>query len=320
MKKLLKRLLILLLLLAITDVIVGMILQQVLVHSPDGRYYKTRITLDEATDDIVIFGSSRAEENYAPFVLEDSLSYSVWNAGRGGQSLPFWYALSQGMLSRYSPRMVIINADSYLLSLDLKESFERTGFLRPFYYTNPEIRPLINSISRFERLFMLSRIYAYNSSFYYLFRPYLIRGIDGEPGHKGWKPREGAMENRDSNPLVVNSSDPLNPQTVKLWENFINGFISRGTRVFVVVSPDFNYAYESTSTIEYLQGMKNISFINLGNDLYFSRNYDFYSDPTHLNMQGAIEFSRQLSRHIIQKSRTQQEYLVVDVSDEEMME
>jgi hypothetical protein len=300
MKRLLHRLLVLTVLFLVIDIIAGGILTIVMNNSPDGRYYKTNYTLNESAEEIIIFGSSRAEENYVPVVFEDSLGMTCWNAGRGGQSLPFWMAMADGILKRYTPQMAIINVESYLLSNDMNYSFEHAGLLRPFYYKNPEIRPVINQISRFERFLMQSRIYAFNSSFYYLFRPYLIKGIDGRPEDKGWKPRKGIINHHIHNAFhEIKYSNPLNLETVLLFEEFIEKFTSRGVEVYLVMSPDFNHAYKSTATIEYLDSMQNVVFLNFGNDHTFATNTSFYIDPTHMNYEGAKEFTRIVSSKIL---------------------
>ena len=109
--------------------------------------------------------------------------------------MPFWYAMAEGVTSRYIPEIVIINIDPSFLSYNLRDgSFERLGILRPFYSDHEELQPIINKISAEERYLVKSNLYSYNSSFYYLLRPFLIRGVDGDLRDKGWKPIKGNMK------------------------------------------------------------------------------------------------------------------------------
>jgi hypothetical protein len=298
MEKLIKKLFILLLLIIAIDFSLGIILETILVSSPDGRYYKAYHSLLECKDDVIIFGSSRAETNYAPLVFEDSLKQSCWNTGRGGQGLPFWYAMEEGILQRYTPRIAIVNVERDFLSANLDGSYERAGFLRPFYYIQPAIKPIINKISKFEQFLMLSKIYAYNSSFYYLLRPYLIKGIDGKREDKGWKTRQGVILDKKHDLKIVETDNTLNDSTVYLFEKFIENLTNKGCKVYVVISPNYGVLVESTSTIEYLNSKNNIYLINQSNNTFFSSNPNFYKDPNHMNVNGAIEFSKKIVNEI----------------------
>ncbi len=307
MRKFLKRILILFVLLVLVDFFVGIFLGQILNHSTDGRYFKAKYSLERCNEDLIIFGSSRAETNYAPFVFEDSLNISCWNTGRGGQTIPFWYAMEKGILSRYTPKIAIVNVERDFLVSNLNiNAYERAGFLRPFYSNHSEIRPIINMISHFEFFLMYSNTYAFNSSFYYLLRPYFIKGLDGKKQDKGWKTLNTFMlkDKKLKLKTIQTSENNLNYNTVKLFEEFIISLIKKGCKVYVVLSPNYGYIVESTSSIEYIKSMKDVVFINLGNKSFFSSNHNFYKDPNHFNITGAIEYSKKLSSIIINHENT----------------
>lgn len=304
MKIILKKFILIITILYALDFCLGLILMKVLEYSPDGRYYKANYSLNKCNEDIIIFGSSRAETNYAPFVFEDSLKLTCWNTGRGGQTLPFWYAMEEGVLLRYTPKIAIVNIERDFLSTSLKEGYERSGILRPFYYRNKEIRPIINEISKFEQFYLLSKIYAFNSSFYYLFRPYLIKGLDGKIEDKGWKTRDGIVTENRNNLEIYNTSLKLNNQAVQLFQNFITNLTNRGCKVFVAISPNYGCIVESTSTIEFVKTMKNITLLNFSNNASFSSNNKYYKDENHLNIIGAIEYSKEICNAIIKHERT----------------
>lgn len=314
MQKLLKRLAILFLVLIITDFILGFFLNQVLVNAPDGRYYKANTSLNTCNEDVLVFGSSRAETNYAPNVLKNTLNLSCWNTGRGGQKLPFWYAISKGVLNRYTPKIAIINVEDDFLTEDLKDAYERAGILRPFYYSNPEIQPIIDNISQFEKHLLLSNTYAYNSSFYYLLRPYFLKGVDGELHEKGWKTRKGEIKKTKNELKVISSNQPLNEESVTLFEEFIKGFIEKGCKVYMFISPDFQKVYSSTSTIEYLKNRKDIKFFNFSLDTFISKNKHYFIDESHLNVEGAKYYTQKIG-NLIFESETRKATKKIDVKD-----
>ncbi|SMD46292.1 hypothetical protein SAMN00777080_4974 [Aquiflexum balticum DSM 16537] len=278
----------------------GLILRRILNNSPDGRYYKAIYTLDSSTEDLLIFGSSRAEANYVPDEFRESLGFSTWNAGRGGQFLPFWYSLYLGMGKRHIPKVVIINVENdFLKAKDRSSAFERAGFLRPFYKTHLPIQPILDKISKSEHIMIKSDLYAFNSSFYYLLRPFVFQGVDGKREDMGWKPLSGTMALQKGKPKIVKESDSeLSPLFVELFEKFVSDLNSNGTKVFICISPDFGRIVQETSTLNYLKSMKGINLIDFSSNTEFITNYKLYKDRDHLNIQGARLFSQALAKEI----------------------
>ncbi len=301
MSKLVLRLLTVLVLIIFFDLIIGFSLDRILEASPDGRYYKAKYSIEGSSEDLIIFGNSRAETNYAPYIFEDSLGLSCWNTGRGGQTLPFWYAIKNAITARYSPKMVIINVESDFLSADLDIAYQRAGFLKPFYRDNYEIRPVLDKISPFEKYLMISKIYCYNSSFYYLLRPFLFKGLDGHRNDKGWKAKNGVMRLNGPNEKksVRNDSLPINEQTYQVFNDFVKSLTSIGCKVYVVVSPIYDISVEDSPSLKLIRSMDGVIFINMGNDKSFYNNQNYYVDSGHLNRVGAIEFSKKLSQRIL---------------------
>ena len=303
MKKLFIRIITVLAILIVVDIIFGIVFRHIIDISPDGRYYKANYSLSECYDDVVIFGSSRAETNYAPYVFEDSLKLSTWNTGRGGQSLPFWYAMELGILDDNIPEIAIVNIERDFLSGDMSGSYQRAGFLRPFYFHHDEIRPVIDKISKSEKHLMFSNLYAFNSTFYYLLRPFIVKGLDGEKGLKGWKTRNGVIAKSKTDCNIHTSKQTLNEETVKLFNIFLDSLTSKNCDVYVVVSPNYKQLIKYSPTIEYVSNLKDVTLIDYSNNKIFVDNHLYYKDPSHLNIKGAIEFSKEIS-HKIKHERT----------------
>jgi hypothetical protein len=268
---------------------------------PDGRFYKANYTLNLADDDIIIIGSSRAEYNYIPKIIEDSLKMSCWNAGRGGQSLPYWYAMAKSLTSRYNPKVVIINVEPLLLSeTNSQFNFERMGsMLRPFYRKNPEIRPILDSISKFEKFKIKSNFYAYNSTYYYLFRPFLVKNVDGKLEDKGWKTKNKEWNIVNSEMKDIYDTTVLNSTSMKFFQDIISLFDLSKTKVYVVVSPDYGVNYVETGTLNYIQKINGITVINLGKGVFNVKDNNCFQDPQHLNKKGAAIFTSVVSHHLL---------------------
>ena len=300
MKKLLVKISVVLVLLAACDMLAGLGLDWLRDHSPDGRYYKTKYSLEACNEDVVVIGSSRGEINYVSQIIEDSLGLPCWNASRGGQGTPYFRAIQEGILSRYAPKVVILNIDDN--DLETRPNYGHAGVLRPFYHNHPEIRPILDQTSKYEWALLKSRLYAYNSSYYYLIRPYLVKGLDGKTSDKGWKPRLDKMQ-RDIGGVIEPEPQkvPLHPESVALFDTLISKFQQRGTRVFLVVSPNFGRSVSASSAIEYLKKtsqQRGIPLFVYSNDTAFITKPEYFVDPEHLNVEGAQLFTRNLIRQI----------------------
>ena len=300
MRKLFTNIFIVLALLAACDVLAGVVLDWLRDHSPDGRYYKTKYSLEACNEDVVVIGSSRGEINYVSQIIEDSLGLSCWNASRGGQGTPYFRAVQEGILARYAPKVVILNIDDN--DLETQPNYEHAGVLRPFYQNHPEIHPILDQTSKYEWLLMKSRLYAYNSSYYYLIRPYFIRGLDGKTSDKGWKPRLEKMSTEISESIEAEPTKvELHPESVALFDTLISKFQQRGTRIFLVVSPNFGRTVSASSAIEYLRKTsreRGIPLFVYSDNTAFITKPEYFVDPDHLNVEGAQLFTRNLIRQI----------------------
>jgi len=298
-KKFFLRILAIGVLFALCDQGIGLILDQVRDHSPDGRYYKTAYSLDRSNEDVIILGSSRGEINYAPYLIEESLHLSCWDASRGGQGLPYMHAIEEGILNRYNPKVFILNVEADIL--EYPPFYQEAGFLRPFYKNHREIQPEMDKISPLEHTKLYSRLYAYNSSFYYLLRPYLFHDLDGKISDKGWKPRDGQMHDPGFPFEIVDNDRPLNPEAVEELETMVQELADRGIELFLVISPNYGEKTVHSSTIDYLTNLskeRDIPLFNFATDSTFVTHPELFIDIQHLNRTGAEIFTKKLIEKI----------------------
>lgn len=300
MKRLFFNIFLILVFLVAIDQVSGYVLDLIRDNSPDGRYYKIKYSLDSCREDMVIIGSSRGEIDFIPKILEDSLGFTCWNASRGGQGTPYFRSIQEGILKRYVPKIVILNVDDN--DLELAPDYERAGVLKPFYSSNPEIRPILNRTSRFESILLRSRLYEYNSSFYYLIRPYFFPGLDGRKQDKGWKPREGKMHAELEDKIrVVKGTGKIEPESKMMFDSFIKRFTEKGSLVIMVVPPNYDVLEDSSTVLQYLRGISlqhEIPLVIYSNNMNFITRPDFYVDPDHLNVVGAETFTKNLVQRI----------------------
>jgi hypothetical protein len=151
-------------------------------------------------------------------------------------------------------------------------------------------------------LLLKSRLYAYNSSFYYLIRPYFVKGLDGKTIDKGWKPRQEKMNAGIKRELeIVTTKDSLDNESVALFESMIQEFKQKGCKLFFVVSPNYGRSVDSSFAIRYLMGkskLENIPLFVYSSDTSFITKPEFFVDPDHLNVDGAKFFTKHLVHQI----------------------
>ncbi|MBK8195094.1 MAG: hypothetical protein IPK76_18475 [Lewinellaceae bacterium] len=282
------------------DQLGGLLLDTLRDNSPDGRYHKAKYTLEHCDEDVVVIGSSRAEINYVSQIIEDSPGCLAGMPVAADRACPISGQCRREFLRGTARKVVILNIDDN--DLEGGMAYEHAGFLRPFYSTHPEIRPVLDKTSKFEWLLLKSRLYAYNSSFYYLIRPYLVPGLDGKAEDKGWKPRPGTMDydpgkKLESEPVKT----PLNPEAVAAFDYMVDKFLEKDCQVFFVVSPNYGRSIGSSSAIEYLKKTSDKTGIPVfvySADSSYITHPELYVDPEHLNIDGAQKFTRELVQQI----------------------
>lgn len=282
-------------LMVVIDLSFGQLFGFILDNSPDGRYYKAKYTLEEAKEDIVIIGSSRGEINYVPHLFEEAFGLKCWNASRGGQGLPYFRAVEQGILKRYAPKLVILNLEADIL--EHVPFYQEAGFLRVFYKGHPEIQPTLNKISPNEKWMLQSNLYAFNSSYYYLLRPFVFHNLDGKISDHGWKPSHGTWVDPGFPFETINSRKALDAAAVEEFEALVKHFTEEGVQLVFSIAPNYGEKTIMTSSLQHIQAVakqNSIPLFNFSADPTFVKNAREYIDIQHLNVEGANRFTAML--------------------------
>ena len=144
------------------DFATGSILKYLYYKQDSGLLYRTTYAIDSTKADVLIFGASRANHHYYPGAFEKRLHMSCYNAGRDGNDIFYHYAILQGVLKRYTPKIAILDfaREEFFKN---QESYDRLSSLLPYYDRHPEMRSIIQLKSPYEKYKLLSKIYPYNS-------------------------------------------------------------------------------------------------------------------------------------------------------------
>lgn len=270
-----------------------------LERSPYGMI--TEFTMEKVSSDIVVIGASDASHGYVCSILEDSLNVSVNNCGKDGRFFYYQNAMVNGILDKYAPQLILWSVTPSFLSTPSEQDLNVISDLNPWYHSNEFCRETILKKSEFENIKMFSHLYAYNSKlFYYIYRclarPQALYG--------GYLPLYGTIRNFKGRNYVYRND--LDTTCVSVLQKTLERCKSQGTDVCFILTPIFSpIEYEHLlqyTKLKHIIEEYNYPFITeLYKDTYFQTPI-YYSDPEHLNYDGAVAFTKKLA-HIIKREQ-----------------
>ena len=294
--KLLLKAVIFIVILAMIDRCAGLVYywleDKALKHSPYGMV--TEYSMEKVNNDVVIIGASEAKHSYVCSAIRDSLSMSVYNCAKDGKRFYYQNAIVNGILDRYSPKLIIWSVGPNFLSTPSREDKDGISDLNPWYRSNRVCKDAILLKSRYENIKMLSYLYAFNSKFVEYVYKCLFPDYQYEYG--GYAPLYGEMKNEQidmrkfKDDLDLLCLESLNKTLARCKRNSVDV-------VFVYTTRFERGPYESLSQYEAL----NTAILNSGykviTEIYRDEslmNPMYFKDPAHLNNDGAIRFTNLL--------------------------
>lgn len=277
------------LLILLADKFIGKALEKIYQTSNDLAISKIRYTLKETGEDILIFGSSRAQHHYIPDTISEITGHTAYNCGLGGQGLSFSLIQISETLKRYSPQIIIFDVSPNIL-LD-RNSDQKLKILGPYYHNNDLIRGMLNQNSKFERLKYVSSIYPYNGLLYSL-----ILGLVYSPdvNSKGYTPISGVMDADLISGENLENNYEILAKNMEYLEEITNTCQKNKVDLWLLISPIYKITQGDLEIIKDLGIFAKQQCVHL---LDFSKNILFsnrllFKDNLHLNTSGAKIYSR----------------------------
>ena len=270
------------------DMIAGVVGKMAFKNIPDNQSHFSRMnySISKAEADCIILGSSHASHHYNPDIISDSLQMTVYNAGREGHGITYSLALLKAMLSRYTPKMVILDVKYE----ESDEWLSRVRDLKPYFKEYPsamETDVMINGSREHFRLMWNS--YIYNSTFHPLLKSY-ITGSRAKYKCNGYDPipvRESKVKGVKEQVEPVKAASPMYKECLAELSSLCN---ERGVALFLVSSPTlvrFKYKSPAEPVIDSL----GLTYLNHFNDEFFLTHTELFRDGDHLFETGADEFT-----------------------------
>lgn len=286
MKKLVVNILIFAVIIAVVDCLFGIACRYMNSHARGGDTLNNYVITKEQTAPVIIMGSSRAVHHYNPAILEDSLGLPVYNCGVDGNGIIFQYGRLKLMLERYAPKVIVYDVCP---PFDIAEGDNQRyikGLKR--WKDSSLLDSLLADVDPLESLKLKSNLYRYNVDF-------LQMAMDNvhpmqNVTYNGFKPMDGVVnyEPRDKNP------EPVEWDSIKY--KYFNKLLDlcQANNIKVVISYSPSYQLESSREMQRMTELcarRGIPVIDMYAYKPVSENQSLFSDATHLNEQGADEFS-----------------------------
>ena len=262
-------------------------------HAKGGSTKKLNDLVMVDKHDIIIFGSSRAVVHYDTPFISDSLGLDVYNAGYAGNGIVLSVGLLDMVLDRYSPKLVVFDVepsfDIYEYSQD-NNNVRYLKYLKP-YYNKPGVSDIFKDVSTEEWYKAHSGLIRYNTEIIPRVVDNIInRGID--PG--GFTPGKGAMTEEPQK--VIEEQLALDSFKLEYLQKFISLCRDNGVPVIFVSSPKYGATDSSILQPAKEIAMKNdVQFLDFYSDSRYVSHKEWFSEPMHLNGDGAREYSKMIA-------------------------
>lgn len=270
-----------------TDFIIGKIFHRLYKKQKSGWEYRTRYSVEDTKADIILLGASRAQQQYNPVFFEQRLHFNCYNVGRDGQSFFYEYAIVQGILKRYHPKIILLECERRMF-MESAATYERLSCLLPLYKDHPEMREVLLLKSPFENVKQLSQAYPYNSFSLKI----LFANFSNKPDEdiKGYVP----LKNKLNEPKrFVDFSQPqyeVDSLKVKYFNSFIDQCRKANIKLYFTCSPYyFTYTGKDISLeiAKETAAKNNIPFFDLSKGVPELNDSKLFDDTVHVNQTGS---------------------------------
>ena len=279
----------------VLDFMIGSLLKKFYFKQQGGYDYLTTYSIDHTSQDVLIFGSSRAVNIFDPAIFTNRTGLSCFNVGRYGEPVFYHYAVLKSVLERYQPKRIILSFDAGNFS-KAEESYDRISVLLPYYRDHPEMDSIISLKGRYEKLKLLSRIYPYNSLVLPIITGNTSYSKKKYPHYNGYIP----ISRTFSGPLQTfdyAKEKVLDTNKINIYKAFIRDCIKAKIPLHIVCPPYMINAVGTDSSIsvgKVIANEFNIPFLDHSRDTFYTTKPALFADYRHLNDKGVALFSNMI--------------------------
>lgn len=256
-------------------------------------------TMWEVDKEVILIGASETTHGLVPTVLEDSLDMSVYNCGKDGYRFHYQSSMIDGLLKRYSPKLIVWSVSYSFLSKPSENDIDRLSNLNPFYHSNDYVKRVLDSKGPYEKYKLNSQLYTYNSRLL----PYISKIISNDYNFEkgGFVP----LINKDNDypkKQYSNFEDNLDNEVAELFSNTLEKCEASGSKVVLLFPPRLQISnFKSTTQYNELKRIAEkfeTPIIDFYNHKDFINDSTMFKDVGHLNKTGAYKFTSLLSMEL----------------------
>lgn len=262
-------------------------------RAPFGNWKRFRYINDEMKDEVLIMGSSRASHHYVPQIIEDSLGISCYNCGVDGNGIVMFWGNFQMFIERYAPKMIIYDLSIFDVISDDYTTY--LGWLKA-YYDRACVKSIFDDIDPLEKYKMCSSLYKWNFKFIQLMTDNIAQFVKTD---KGYKPLSGMMNyspGKDKN-IITDDSQIYKCDDLKMcyFERMISICNQKRIKLVFALSPMYGASSSKNYEKVLLLARKyKCPIIDCFADSRFVNNYKYFKDSSHMNSDGAQEYTKYL--------------------------
>lgn len=286
MKKLLYSLISFGVLLFVVDRIGGWGLDKLRNITHSQMYTKMNRIERGVTEDVVIFGTSRANMHYVPSILSDSLQMSVYNAGTTGSNNIFsQYLTLCHVLKKHTPKIVCLELSVQDYCLENVDPFEQLSRFAPFVGTSDKMDAVYKEAGQYW-IYQISHLYRYNHGVLGLLGG-LVHSIgeaNSDNGYIGLPKPEHFPDEIE----VQATPKEIDPLKITYLEKFIGDCEERNITICFMVSPAYRkVASDIYDPLKEIAKKHHIPFLDYHSEGLYLDHPEYFKDAGHLWDQGA---------------------------------
>ena len=117
----------------VIDCVIGTMFSTLLAKAKGGNNARNNYINDYTTQDILIFGSSRAIHHYHPTIISDSTDMTCYNCGQDGNGVILNYGRLLMIGKRYKPKMIIYDVQNTFDLTAGEDNHKYLAWLKAYY-------------------------------------------------------------------------------------------------------------------------------------------------------------------------------------------
>ncbi len=281
------------------DRMIGIVCEKLYHKSNDFTIHKLCYTIDSTKEELLVYGSSRAQHHFIPTIISQQTGMRTYNCGFGGRGLLFSFLQLNETLKRYQPKMVVLEVSPNIL-ID-KDSEEKLKILLPFNRRDGLIHDALTKGDAYEKIKLLSSIYPYNSTIASLVSSIRRTNVDSA---NGFIPLTGTIDTVGLTSKIASSFETSVIPKERLDEigDIVELCKKHNVRLIIVASPVFQTSAVYDTLMQQIANTCNqfeiVSFWDFTKAEGFYQNGSLFRDNLHLNSHGAVQFSEMFSKKV----------------------